>query len=104
MLPDQIGKLQNLVYFKVSENKLTKIPQSIGSLYNLKYFEVSYNSLAYLPGSIRNIKLSYFDISHNPFLYHGVDYEFNLGVPSLVECSARHILKSRFVILIFYLY
>lgn len=97
-LPKQIGKLSALIHLKISENRLTYLPQTIGALHNLRYLYLARNILSCLPGNIRIMRLTYLDISDNPFSRHRNDLNlecFNITISTLVEYSARCFLKTR---------
>lgn len=95
-LPNQIGKLRALVTLKVNQNSLTNLPQSIGNLFNLRYLDISENNLICLPGTMKNLRLGALDISSNTFTSTITSPICKIGVPSLVEVSARLVLKMRY--------
>lgn len=111
-LPVQIRNLNALVHLKVSQNALTHLPHNIKSLQNLRILDVAKNRLSYLPVTITYLRLQLLDVTENPFIYdiksyvHGNESVTSIRMPSLVECSAKSILKSRFLLFLlsFYLY
>jgi Leucine-rich repeat (LRR) protein len=54
-LPDDIGKLQNLIELKFSGGSLKKLPDAICNLKNLEILELSYQSFRTLPAKIGNL-------------------------------------------------
>ena len=96
-IPERIGKLGALVTLKICSNSLKFLPQSLGSLEHLKYLDASKNELTILPGSIRNLRLAVLNVSHNNFVISEVSAIAKLNIFSLLESSARVVLKSRFV-------
>lgn len=86
---------------------LTQLPQNIGTLNNLQLLDVSKNNLLFLPGTIQHLRLHSLDISGNLFLkikHRTIAFNENTldkGLPSLVESSARNLLKSRFLFFLF---
>lgn len=96
-LPQQIGKLNGLINLKASQNMLTYIPQSLGKLHKLKYLDLSKNNLHCMPGSIRNLHLNLLDVSDNEFQSIDSYSMCKIDVPSLTECAAKSLLKTRFV-------
>ncbi|GLH14321.1 Protein lap4 [Gryllus bimaculatus] len=90
VVPDDIGKLENLTSLLLHSNKITSLPSTIGKLTKLKLLDVSSNRLEYVPREISqlgqltslnltanalkdipsligNTKLSILDLSHNQF-------------------------------------
>lgn len=52
LLPNEIGRLTNLIHFDCSNNSLTMLPDEIGRLTNLTYLDCSNNSLIMLSDNI----------------------------------------------------
>ncbi|XP_025989436.1 leucine-rich repeat protein 1 isoform X2 [Solenopsis invicta] len=104
-LPLQIRNLSALVHLKVSKNALTRLPCNIRVLRNLKVLDVAKNNLLYLPASITCLRLQLLNVMENPFINfenflcdNGEEYKNttkNIRMQSLVEWSAKSILKSR---------
>ncbi|XP_072755557.1 leucine-rich repeat protein 1 isoform X1 [Anoplolepis gracilipes] len=99
-LPIQIGLLDALRELNIHRNKLTKLPQNIGTLSKLQLLNVANNNLLFLPGTIQYLQLQVLDISENSFNnireeLINIQMDSNKGLPSLLEISARSILKSR---------
>jgi hypothetical protein len=58
-----------------------------------------HNRLCYLPGSIKRLHLDSIDLASNLFeSMINARYANNLGVPNLVECAARKVINSRYVL------
>jgi len=56
------------------------------------------NKLRYLPGSIRRLHLDNLDLASNLFeSVLSTGYVMWVGVPSLVECAAKKVIKNRSV-------
>lgn len=91
---------------------LRQLPQNIGTLNKLQLLDVAKNNLMFLPGTIQHLQLCSLDISDNLFstiVDHNIvfDKSIFMGLPSLVESSARNVLKFRFFSIVytfFYLY
>lgn len=87
---------------------LTQLPQNIGTMNNLQLLDVAKNNLLFLPGTIQHLRLYFLDISENLFSkikYHNIAFNestLDKGLPSLVEFSARTLLKSRFLLFLFF--
>ncbi|XP_011643509.1 leucine-rich repeat protein 1 [Pogonomyrmex barbatus] len=101
-LPIQIKNLNALMELKARENMLTHLPHNIGILRNLKSLDLGKNNLSYLPGSITYLKLRLLNITENKLqncntetYIRGLKDEGSKRVPSLVEWSAKCILKFR---------
>ncbi|XP_050466544.1 leucine-rich repeat protein 1 [Cataglyphis hispanica] len=99
-LPTQIGWLKALKELKIRDNMLRQLPQNIGTLNKLQLLDVAKNNLMFLPGTIQYLRLYSLDISDNLFstiVDHNIvfDKSIFIGLPSLVESSARNVLKSR---------
>lgn len=109
-LPVHIRNLNALVHLKVSQNVLTHLPHNIKSLQNLKVLDVAKNHLSYLPVTITYLRLQLLDVTENPFTndtknyVHSNENVTSIRVPSLVECSAKSILKFRFLLFLFSFY
>lgn len=88
---------------------LIHLPQNLGNLHSLSIFTLSKNQLLYLPGSIAHLNLTYLIVEDNQFfssdnrLLQVFNIPHGWQVLSLLECSARLILNSRFVAF-YYLY
>ncbi len=52
LLPNSIGRLNELQYLYLENNELITLPKSIGNLKNLKFLDLSYNCIKYLPDSL----------------------------------------------------
>lgn len=102
-LPIQIRNLNALVHLKVSQNALTHLPHNIRTLRNLRILDVAKNRLLYLPVTITHLRLQLLDITENSFTndiknyVYGNDSTMTVRMKSLVEWSAKSILKSRFL-------
>ncbi|TGZ57352.1 leucine-rich repeat protein 1 [Temnothorax longispinosus] len=100
-LPIQIRNLNALAHLKVSQNELAYLPHNIGALRNLKVLDVARNRLSYLPATITHLRLQFLDVTENPFTHdtktyvHGTESTTSIRMPSLVDVSAKSILKSR---------
>ncbi|KYQ51851.1 Peptidylprolyl isomerase-like 5 [Trachymyrmex zeteki] len=100
-LPIQIRNLNALVHLKVSQNALTHLPHNIRTLRNLRILDVAKNRLLYLPVTITHLRLQLLDITENSFTndiknyVYGNDSTMTVRMKSLVEWSAKSILKSR---------
>lgn len=109
-LPVQIRNLNALVHLKISQNALTHLPHNIRTLRSLRVLDVAKNRLSYLPVSITYMRLQFLDVTENPFTYDTKNYiygnESTTGtrMPSLVEWSAKNILKSRFLLFLLSFY
>lgn len=67
-LPEDIGKLQNLVYINLASNRIIEIPESIGELTNLKNLSLGSNDISQLPESFTKLKnLTFCGLSYNRF-------------------------------------
>lgn len=67
-LPEDIGKLQNLVYMNLVSNRIIEIPESIGELTNLKNLSLGSNDISQLPASFTKLKnLTFCGLSYNRF-------------------------------------
>lgn len=80
---------------------LKQLPQNIGTLNKLQLLDVAKNNLMFLPGTIQHLRLCSLDISDNLFsmiVDHNIVFDNStfIGLPSLIESSARNVLKSRF--------
>lgn len=80
---------------------LKQLPQNIGTLNKLQLLDVAKNNLMFLPGTIQHLRLCSLDISDNLFsmiVDHNIVFDKStfIGLPSLIESSARNVLKSRF--------
>ncbi|XP_029166333.1 leucine-rich repeat protein 1-like [Nylanderia fulva] len=98
-LPLQIGQLKVLRELKIRNNNLIQLPQNIGTLNKLEFLDVAENNLEFLPAMIQYLTLSTIDLSGNLFCQ---DYAVQVNrkstsdtLPSLVELSAKEVLKSR---------
>ncbi|XP_029661432.1 leucine-rich repeat protein 1 [Formica exsecta] len=99
-LPVQIGWLKALRELKIRDNMLKQLPQNIGTLNKLQLLDVAKNNLMFLPGTIQHLRLCSLDISDNLFsmiVDHNIVFDKStfIGLPSLIESSARNVLKSR---------
>ncbi|KAG5321575.1 LLR1 protein, partial [Acromyrmex heyeri] len=101
-LPTQIKNLNALVHLKVSQNALMHLPHNIRTLRNLKILDVARNRLLYLPVTITYLRLQLLDVTENPFMESSDiknvcvnDSAMTVKMTSLVEWSAKSILKSR---------
>jgi Leucine-rich repeat (LRR) protein len=98
-LPSEMGKMTNVVIFRidhnslegsligeirqmsklreldVSYNKMTGVPAEIGQLTNLETLNYSYNNIDGLPNELANLKnnLKEFDLSGNPLSQSAID-------------------------------
>ncbi len=54
-LPEDFGKLDGLIYLKLSDNQIESLPESFGELKELKELDLSNNSLKNLPDSFVNL-------------------------------------------------
>lgn len=97
-LPIQIGQLKVIRELKIRNNMLTQLPQNIGTLNKLEFLDVAENNLQFLPAMIQYLTLSTIDLSGN-LLFQNYDIIVNNSIsdmlPSLVELSAKQVLKSR---------
>lgn len=67
-LPTEIGRLQKLKSFNISNNRMTGLPAEIGQLLSLEELNVSNNQLTGLPYELGNLKnLKTLNISGNPY-------------------------------------
>lgn len=94
-LPNQIGKLLNLLTLNVSDNKLKRLPLSIGVLPTLKYLDVSQNEIIALPGSMRGLRLESINVSDNLLILDNQAMLSIIGIPSLKDFAAQVFLKQR---------
>lgn len=100
-LPVQFRNLNALMHLKVSQNALTHLPHNIRVLRNLRVLDVAKNRLSYLPVTITYLRLQLLDVTENPFIrdikndIHGNGSTTNVRMSSLVEWSAKSVLKSR---------
>lgn len=86
---------------------LKQLPQNIGTLNKLQLLDVAKNNLMFLPGTIQHLRLCSLDISDNLFsmiVDHNIVFDKStfIGLPSLIESSARNVLKSRFSLFLFF--
>lgn len=104
-LPIQIGQLKVIRELKIRNNMLTQLPQNIGTLNKLEFLDVAENNLQFLPAMIQYLTLSTIDLSGN-LLFQNYDIIVNNSIsdmlPSLVELSAKQVLKSRFLLFLFF--
>ncbi|XP_069702522.1 leucine-rich repeat protein 1-like isoform X1 [Periplaneta americana] len=96
LLPKQISKLKKLSILKIERNKLTELPPGLGNLTHLRTLGAGYNNLRYLPGSVGRLRLDSLDLAQNSFEPITNHLSVNcIGVPSLMECAARTVVKNR---------
>ena len=66
-LPAEIGKLEKLKSFDLSDNQLTSIPAEFENLEKLKYLNLYNNELTSLPAEFGKLKkLEELDLRNNP--------------------------------------
>ena len=102
-LPRSISGLKKLKVLSLAANQFTEIPQSVMLLNRLVTFECDRNpNLLAVPAEIiRFSQLARFHVEECPKLLKESQYiEFgkdrtNKGVPSLLECSARSLIRHR---------
>ncbi|XP_045177512.1 leucine-rich repeat protein 1-like isoform X2 [Mercenaria mercenaria] len=96
-LPLQICELVNLVNLKFDNNEMEVLPPTIGRLHRLQFISACNNKLRTLPASFMKLRLDSVDLFGNSFDVIE-NYQISAGsvdVPTLVECAARSIKKSR---------
>lgn len=94
--------LQALVNLRLDNNELSFLPQAFGTLTSLRALAVTNNKLNTLPMSFTDLRLDTLDLFGNEFLQDGLNTAIDrLQGLTLLELSARAIIKQRYSILIF---
>ncbi|XP_011304389.1 leucine-rich repeat protein 1 [Fopius arisanus] len=97
-LPNQIGRLRNLVTLNVSHNNLRSLPTNVGTLSSsLKYLDISHNSIESLPGGMMKFTLEGLNIAHNPHISRVKQNGFNINfrVLTLTQLGAQKVIHYR---------
>ena len=96
-IKSHFSSLTALVTLKFDNNEISSLPQGIGSLCRLRCFTATNNQLKTLPAGFTDLHLDQLDLYNNPFLEDGPATAINkLQFPTLLECTARYIRKTRY--------
>ena len=94
-MPPELGQLHRLSALVLCDNKLQSLPPQLTQLAHLRSLRLHDNQLQTLPKDlVRLVALEELSLRGNPLVYRFVR-EWVDSVPSLLELSARTLLKGR---------
>jgi Leucine-rich repeat (LRR) protein len=94
-LPSSLGNLENLTCLSLHDNLIKQLPHTMVKLSNLQVLNIHKNQIKILPVEIIGLRhLKQLSVRENPLLTNFAQ-TIHMGVPSLLELSARAVKKYK---------